>query len=618
MRHTANSVHRRHLLRAAMLGSTVLIIGAAPLADARPRTRERPALVRRDALPEDTARALHLLERATFGATRQGLAEVLRTGPEAWLDRQLRPERIDDAVLAARLAPFPAAEMPPAALYAAYPPPDPQQRRARAEAQRADSARMQMAGEEMAADASPDARRRRGGGDGTPGPQRILFDIANAKLQRAVYSPRQLEEVMTDFWFNHFNVFFGKNQDRYLVGAYEREAIRPHVFGRFRDLLEATARHPAMLVYLDNWQSAAADSSNATVDRVAEARRRWRALAPEQRRRAMDSGRVTAERAAMLEADDSTAARRMRRPRGVNENYARELMELHTLGVDGGYSQRDVMEVARAFTGWTLDTPLRRRGGEGGDVGFAFRPGMHDRGEKTVLGKRLPSGRGVEDGEAVLDLLARHPSTARHVALKLAQRFVADEPPASLVDRLADVFTRTDGDLRAVTRALFVSPEFNDPRYRDAKVKTPFEFVASALRATGAEAGPSRGVMQALRQFGHVPYAAQAPTGYPHTSEEWTNGGAMLNRMNFGLALAAGRIDGVRIATRDAVSGAPSSPSTEARVRALANALMPGRADERLVATVAADLDAQTGLDEERKTARALGLLVGSPAFQRR
>ncbi|HEU4453244.1 MAG TPA: DUF1800 domain-containing protein, partial [Longimicrobium sp.] len=273
------------------------------------------------------------------------------------------------------------------------------------------------------------------------------------------------------------------------------------------------------------------------------------------------------------------------------------------LGVDGGYTQADVMEVARAFTGWTLQ--------RGDDVGFVFRPAMHDGGEKTVLGRRLAAGRGMEDGREVLDLLARHPSTARHVARKLAQRFVADEPPPALVDRLADVFLRTDGDLRQVTRALFTAPEFHDPRHRAAKVKTPFEFVASALRATEADAGPSRGVLQALRQLGQVPYAASAPTGYPHTSEEWTNGGAMLNRMSYALALAAGRVDGVRVGL-----AAPATADPRAQVDALAAAVLPGPRDPRLLATIAQDVAAQA--DGRDRAARALGLLLGSPAFQRR
>jgi uncharacterized protein (DUF1800 family) len=310
----------------------------------------------------------------------------------------------------------------------------------------------------------------------------------------------------------------------------------------------------------------------------------------------------------MMNGDSAIRARM--RARGLNENYARELMELHTLGVNGGYTQHDVVEVARALTGWTVDSPLRRQGGA--EPSFVFRAAAHDPGEKTVLGRRLSAGRGIEDGEEVLDLLARHPSTARHIAFKLAQRFVADDPPPSLVDRLAAVFTRTDGDLREVTRALFLSPEFNDARYRGGKVKTPIEFVASALRATGAEVGPSRALLQTLRQMGQVPYASAAPTGYPSTSQEWTNSGAMLSRMNFGLALAAGRVGGVR------VDPGALAPSGDADVPALARAVLPGVNDARLLATVSDDVRAQPGLSAAQRTTRALGLLIGSPAFQKR
>jgi uncharacterized protein (DUF1800 family) len=421
---------------------------------------------------------------------------------------------------------------------------------------------------------------------------------------------------MTDFWFNHFNVFFGKNQDRYLTSAYEREAIRPHVFGKFRDLLEATARHPAMLVYLDNAQSMVPDSMNPNAGRLEQIRERMLAMTPDQRaelfrRRGVDP--AVGER--MLAGGDSAAAGR-RRARGINENYARELMELHTLGVNGGYTQHDVIEVARALTGWTVDRG-GRRGGGGFEPGFVFRPAMHDPGEKVVLGHRLPAGRGIEDGEEVLDILARSPATARHIALQLAQRFVADDPPRSLVDRLAQTFTRTDGDLREVTRTLFLSPEFNDARYRDAKVKTPLEFVAGALRATGAEVGPSRGLLQALRQMGQVPYASTPPTGYPNTSTEWTNSGAMLNRMNFGLALAAGRVDGVRL-DEQRFAPALEARAPDAQVAALARVVMPGVSDPQLFRTVTDDVAQQAQLDDRQRAARALGLLLGSPDFQKR
>jgi uncharacterized protein (DUF1800 family) len=605
------------------VAAALLLAGVAPAAAARHDERPRPVLVRRVAIPnppsrEDTLRALHLLSRATYGARAEDVAEVLRMGPGAWLDRQLHPSRIDDRALEARLARFPAAAMSASELLAAYPQPrpDPAARAQRDSLRLAREAGMAMpqgsagdAGMAMRPDGAAFARQRRQAGGGQRGPQAILFDLAGAKLQRAVYSDRQLQEVMTDFWFNHFNVFFAKNLDRYLVAGYERDAIRPHVFGRFRDLLGATAKHPAMLVYLDNARSTVADS--------------MRGYSPTARGGLRGAGRMGARRGAFARGrlgaqpgiGDSAAAAQ-RRVRGLNENYARELMELHTLGVDGGYSQHDVVEVARALTGWTVDRG-QGRGDTDAEPQFIFRPQLHDFGPKTILGHAFPAGRGEEEGEAVLDLLARSPATARHVAFQLAQRFVADDPPPALVERLAQTFVRTDGDLGAITRELFTSPEFNDPRVMGTKVKTPLEFVAAALRATGAEAGPSRGLLQALRQLGQVPYLSSPPTGYPATSAEWTNSGAMLNRMNFALALAAGRIDGVTV-DADRFAPALRQAETPARVAALARTLMPAGGDARLLRTIADDVARQGSIDDDAATARALGLLLGSPDFQRR
>ncbi|HUP89763.1 MAG TPA: DUF1800 domain-containing protein [Longimicrobiales bacterium] len=290
------------------------------------------------------------------------------------------------------------------------------------------------------------------------------------RLSRAVTAEEQVEDLMAYFWFNHFNVFYRKGPVRYLVSDYERNAIRPYVFGKFSDMLRATAQHPAMLLYLDNARS------NVV--------------------------------------------------KGINENYARELMELHTLGVDGGYTQADVIAVARAFTGWTID----RR--DSLDVRFRFAPRLHDRDEKIVLGHKLRAGRGIQDGEDVLDMLSKDPRTARFIAKKLVQRFVSDDAPADFVDDIAKVFLKTDGDLRSVTKALFTSPKFYDAKYRNNKVKTPFELVASALRVNGQR--PNRAMMEALRTLGELPYMAEAPTGYPAVSAEWINSGAMLTRAKFG------------------------------------------------------------------------------------
>jgi uncharacterized protein (DUF1800 family) len=341
--------------------------------------------------------------------------------------------------------------------------------------------------------APPELRRRV---EMAGGPrQMVARDLSEGKLLRAVYSNRQLDEVLADFWFNHFNVYLDKGADRYLVTEYERDVIRPHVLGKFKDLLEATAKSPAMLFYLDNWQSV---------------------------------------------GPDAPRARGKKGARGLNENYGRELLELHTLGVDGGYTQADVTEAARCFTGWTILQP--QRGGE-----FVFNRRVHDDGEKTVLGVRIPAGGGIADGEKVLDIVARHPATARFISMKLAMRFVADEPPASLVDRMAETFRKTDGDLRAVMKTMLESREFfSEGAYR-TKLKSPLEMVASAVRSVNGEVDYAFPLANQVAQLGQPLYLKQEPTGYSNSSREWLNSGGLLARMNFVLQLADNKIPGVKV-----------------------------------------------------------------------
>jgi uncharacterized protein (DUF1800 family) len=333
--------------------------------------------------------------------------------------------------------------------------------------------------------------------------QAVVNELIEARLQRAVFSRRQLEEVLVDFWLNHFNVFSGKGQVRMLLTSYERDAIRPHVLGRFHNMLLATARHPAMLFYLDNFQSQAP-----------------REIGP---------------------APPGAPPPNPNAPRpGLNENYARELMELHTLGVNGGYTQKDVIEVARAFSGWTIFDP--NRVGE-----FDFNPAMHDRGEKVVLGHTIPRGGGEGDGLRVLEILSRHPSTAQFISRKLAQRFVADEPPKTLVDRMAATFQKTDGNLRAVMETLLLSREFMSEGAFQAKTKSPLEMVVSTLRAFNAELKDTAGVAQRLTELGQPLYGKVEPTGYPNTGELWTNSAGLMARMNFATALMAAQIAGVHV-----------------------------------------------------------------------
>jgi uncharacterized protein (DUF1800 family) len=385
--------------------------------------------------------------------------------------------------------------------------------------------------------------------------QYVNAELIDQKLYRAIYSNRQLEEVLVDFWLNHFNVFNGKGPARILLTSYERDAIRPHVFGHFRDLLLATARHPAMLFYLDNWQS-------------------------------------------QVLRDDQPFAPPPGVPRpGLNENYGRELMELHTLGVDGGYTQQDVVGVARAFSGWTIY-----------DLGkyaeFQFNPNGHDRKEKTVLGRTLPAGRGELDGEEVLDMLARHPSTAAFISKKLAQRFVADDPPQSLVDRMAETFKRTDGDLRAVLQMLFTSVEFQSEGAWRAKLRSPLEMVVSAVRAMNADVDDPFALAQRIADMGQPLYGRVDPAGYPNTGAEWASTANVIGRINFAAALTAGQLPGV------AVNISRFNFKDGASVAAQLLGMPPS----------ASTLEAITsGLEGQEATpSRLAAMVIASPDFQRR
>jgi uncharacterized protein (DUF1800 family) len=429
------------------------------------------------------AQALHVLQRLSFGPAPGDLAHVRDIGIDRYIDEQLHPERLAlPPALADRLSGMATLRY----------------------SQRELAQRFKQANEQAKNDKND---KEDGHNDGAMARrqffQQVASQAAEARLSRAIQSPRQLEEVMVDFWFNHFNVFQGKGLDRVLMANYEQEAIRPHVFGRFRDLLGATAHHPAMLYYLDNWLSAAPGYQ-----------------AP---KKAGALGKVS----------------------GLNENYARELMELHTLGVDGGYTQQDVTELARMFTGWTLNAGQGRRGkwasaDEGGAV-FFFDARRHDQGDKDWLGRHV-GARGQAEGEWALDVLAAHPATAHHIAYELAQYFVADQPPQALVDRLAKRFLATDGDIRAVLMALFDSAEFRDPHQAGSKFKTPYQYVVSAVRAGAVPVVNTRPLLAALYQFGMPLYGCQTPDGYKHTEQAWLNPDAITRRIGFATALAAGKL----------------------------------------------------------------------------
>ncbi|MBV9760966.1 MAG: DUF1800 domain-containing protein [Acidobacteriaceae bacterium] len=528
-------------------------------------------------LPKDE-RFGHAIEKLTFGARPGDLDEARQMGLEKWLDRELHPERVaENPALGPKLAELESLQMSAREMYLHYPPPQMIAAVARGRANLPEDPELRLVVSRLAdrylqkqdsqaaagadgqaignpnnanddADLAPRIRLsdiltveqmetlRSGRPEDKkrllasiapekrldfvwalrPEQRRQLFtvapvalrrelmlsvnpqgvvasDLTEAKLLRAIYSNRQLEELLVDFWFNHFNVFLNKGGDRYLTPAYERDAIRPHVFGKFYDLLVATAESPAMLFYLDNWQSVAPTAVGPNPNR---------------------------------------------NKRGLNENYGRELLELHTLGVDGGYTQKDVIEVARCFTGWTIANP--RKGGA-----FEYNDKVHDKGQKVVLGHVIAAGGGMDDGLEALRILADHPSTAYFISLQLARRFVADDPPPSLVNRMALTFGKTGGDLRAVMQTMLASPEFWSQGAYRAKIKTPFEMVVSAMRATNADVESAFALGNELQKLGEPLYRKAEPTGYSSANAEWVSTAALLERMNFAVALAHNRIPGV-------------------------------------------------------------------------
>jgi uncharacterized protein (DUF1800 family) len=466
-------------------------------------------------------KVIHFLNRTSFGPTREEVQRVNRVGIPAYLDDQLHPDKLADSAVEAKLAGLKTMRLSSRELLELYPPPK--------LAQQQIGEQKMMAQQQMGA------------------PRMIIFELQQARLLRAVYSQRQLYEIMVDFWSNHFNIFSAKGADRWLTTAFDREAIRPHALGSFKDLLLATAKSPAMLFYLDNWMSANPDSAAAR------------------------SGGLNNRR------------------RGINENYARELMELHTLGVDGGYTQKDVQEVARCFTGWTIRQPR-------GAGGFYFEPRIHDPGEKIVLGTRIPRGGGMDDGLRVIDLLMRHPSTARFLSLKLARRFIADDPPPAIVSKTAETFRRSDGDIPTVLRTIIDSPEFFSPEAYQAKVKMPLEFVASALRVTNAETQMTPQILRYVGRMGEPLFLAQPPTGFADAGSSWISPDMLLTRMNFAADVVSNRLPGTRV-----------NPETLKDKESLL----------RLVAPDALSAATRAALAEVEGS-QAIALLMAAPEFQRR
>lgn len=508
--------------------------------------------------------AFHALNRLAYGPRPGDVEAVARGGVMAWIESQLRPERLADDSLREIEHRFTLLAPPRAELARQYV--ELQQARARLarsgmseqDARRALQARMAS---------EPGGARRR------PGP--VLQQL---HLTRAVYSQRQLYEVLVDFWVNHFNVHQGKGLDRILMPAYLEETIRPHALGSFEELLIATAQSPAMLFYLDNHQSVAPGTTPPNLERAARSRR----MTDEQRERIM-----------------------ARVPRGINENYARELLELHTLGVDGGYSQQDVQEVARMLTGWSIARP---RDG----AGFRFNEWAHDRGEKVVLGRTFPAGGGMDEGVALLRFLAQHPATRRHVSHKLCERLVADDAPDGCVDAAVRAWERTGGDIREVVRAIVRSPEFWSPAARAAKTKTPLEFVVSAVRAVGGRPDSTPRLAGLVARLGQPIFLQPLPTGYPETQEDWVNSGALLSRMNVAMQLAAGRAAGVAV---DLDAHFAADLGAEALIARIDSVIFAGTLSARTREVIAEQVAGLSNPVEVR--ALAIGLALGGPGFQR-
>jgi uncharacterized protein (DUF1800 family) len=616
---------------------------------------------------DDTHRIVHALNRLTFGPAPGDIDRVKAIGLDKWIDEQLHPDKIDDSALDARLSNFLTLKMSAHDMAEHFPPnqlikqvadgkisiprnPDEKlvylaelQRyqfklekknskgkpddtndadNSASDADNPERREMREHGRQVAfqiAALKPDDRipamLRLNDDDrrsllliGDPArnqltdgmnpadreavlalrnPAALVHDeLTQAKLLRAIYSNRQFEEVMTDFWFNHFNIYVNKGPDRYFVTEYERDVIRPHALGKFKDLLKATAHSPAMLFYLDNAESVGPNSLAAT--------------GPPPFRGGF--GRP--------------AQQQKKKQSGLNENYARELMELHTLGVNGGYTQKDVSEVAKVFTGWTIEEPYR-----GGNFRFVER--RHEPGPKHVLGQRIDE-EGEREGDHVLEMLARDPHTAHFVCNKLAMRFVSDDPPPALVDRMANTYLQKDGDIREILKTMLKSPEFWTPESYRAKVKTPLEFVVSAARATGADVTDARPLVQTLNQMGMPLYGMQPPTGYSMKAETWVNSAALLARMNFAFSLGGGHLNGTQIAPELLLGQNEPADQTIAEAT-LENDLLAGDVSEQTRTVIQKQFNdpkvlAQASDDPQRAKREAVleGLILGSPEFQRR
>jgi len=543
-------------------------------------------------------RARQTLNRLTFGARDRDVAEIERVGVSSWVERQLYPERIADPIADSVLGLLDITHKTAFELYADHPQPNeygypvgkqPDTAEIRRKAA-GDSVNPPLDAVTLQAKMTEATVLMKELPKLLPGRTAAIRELQPSILVRAVASNRQLLEVMTDFWENHFSVSSDKAPGPFSLVEYDR-TIREHALGKFRDLLGAVATSPVMLVYLDNYQSVVDSLHPNPIEWKLEERRR---LHPP--------------------LGDTLLAHTVKRRRiGVNENYARELMELHTLGVDGGYTQKDVQEVARCLTGWGVDNFLI-------SPTFAFHADQHDAGEKTVLGVRIAAGRGIEDGEQVLDILARHPSTAHFIAKKLVTHFVSDAPPPALVDRATQTYLRTDGDIREVMRTIVESPEFNSRAAYRAKVKTPFELVASILRVMDAAPDTTQRSVQIVARLGQPIFGRATPDGWPDRGDAWMNTGALLNRVNLGAQTGANQMPNVAVA-RWAASRQLAGASPDETVDAVISATLagdPSPATRDVLLGVSRPPAAATPQQRLAYVASLVGVAIGSSDFQRR
>ncbi len=577
----------------------------------------------------DRDEIVHVLNRITFGPRPSDVETVQKMGLRNYIEQQLHPETIDDSAVEQQVAGFELLQMSPQQLSQLFQ----QERKNQAKKQKL----LAAANGQGNGQADPVAAQNQvePPPPSTPGGKMAAMveranqyrsvaaigQIEQAKLVRAVDSERQLQEVLVDFWGNHFNIDVKKGPDRVLKVVDDREVIRPHIWGGFRDLLEASAKSPAMLFYLDNATNTAA-----------------RTVTPKEQ---MYAERI---RAQMMQNGNGALAPPVpevgQKKGGINENYAREIMELHTLGVDGGYTQQDVQEVARCFTGWSID---RETGA------FAFHARQHDNGAKVVLGHQIPAGGGMQDGETVLDILCAHPACAHHIALELCQRFVSDDPPDALVDRIAGVFTQTGGNLRRVTEAILTSPEFLSPSNFNNKIKSPLEFAVSAVRASGStiiaqqpppfdklvpamEGGavlgrgaaadriskrPRQSLNWHIYELGEPLFACTPPTGYKEVSKFWVSPGALIERLNFALALTQQQVSDIRFSPQNILAGAdldkPDAVLNQCVAVLLQNNITPSTRKVLEQTALPAPGESKTV-----NPSKLIALIIGSPEFQRK